>query len=350
MVQKFIFPFIWSLFSALLFTHSDVAARQKSATAQKYTPGHYIYVYDDTPIERIKGARSSAVKGIVRRYQWRTLEPERNQYDFSPIMNDLDQCKLYGKQLVVMLLDKSFTHGKSVCPSYLDPIMMTTYQGKIPFRWTGFYLESFNALTAAIGRAFDGHPNFEGINLQETSLAISDDMMKHIPPEFAYTPQLYVAALENYVIAAQKAMPQSRVFWFQNFLAGGVAVPDSLPRSFVPWQVVMGGPDILPARKAHALSVFPKYEMYRGQLPLCCSMQPDSYHTNRYDTHNKRPHSHSADGGFTSMEELFIFGRDNLHCNYIFWTCVYFDGPDKDGGNTFDDALEVIEKYPTFNQ
>ena len=326
------------------------SSRASLSMTGKYNPGHYIYMYDNTPIEKIKGALSPAVKGIVRRYQWRSLEPKRDQYDFSAIQADLNECKRYGKQLIVMIFDKSFVKSKSVCPAYLDPIMMTTFQGKIPYRWTDLYVERFNALTAAIGHDFDSHPNFEGINLQETSLAISEEMIAQIPAEHAYSPQKYVKALENFVIAAAKAMPASRVFWFQNFLAGGVPVPDTLPRSFIPYRVVMGGPDILPARKAHVQAVYPKYDMYYGKLPLCCSMQPDSYHTNKYDVNNKRPHKHHTEEGFTPLEELFLFGRDKLHCNYIIWAYIFFDGPDKDGGNTFDDAIKVMEKYPIFNQ
>jgi len=315
----------------------------------KYHPGHYIYTYERTPLNEVHGYDLPGVKGIIRRYQWRLLEPRQGVYDFSTIREDLDECRRYGKQLIILILDKSFAKGKSVCPSYLDPVMMTTFNGTIPYRWTELYIESLNRLTQALGKEFDADPNFEGINLQESSLAISNEMITQIPKQYAYSPEKYAVALERYVINTQKALPNSRVFWFQNFLAGGVVVPDTLPRAFIPWKVVMGGPDILPFRKAHSGSVYPKYDLYFGQLPLCCSIQPDSYHTNKYDVTNNHPHKHSSEGGFTPLEDLFLFGRDTLHCNYIIWAYIYVDAPDPSGGWTFGDALKVIEKYPEFH-
>jgi hypothetical protein len=47
------------------------------------------------------------------------------------------------------------------------------------------------------------------------------------------------------------------------------------------------------------------------------------------------------------MENIFLYGRDSMHINYLFWT-YYYEGTEK-GERSFDDAIEVIQKYPTFN-
>ena len=316
----------------------------------KYNPGHYIYVYDDIPLTEIKGHDLPGVRGIIHRYFWKQIEPRKGEYDFSAIEKHLEECREHGKQLIVFIIDKSFTKNRSSCPDYFNPIMMHTDQGMMPHRWSDFYIERLQALTDALGATFDRHPNFEGINLQETSLAVDEKTLRAIS-QHPYTEKKYLKAIKRYVINTQKSLPNSRVFWFQNFLASGGNVPHTMPQAFVPYKIVMGGPDVLPARRAHVKSVYPKYELYKGKLPLCCSMQPPSYHTNRYDYNNRMPHNHRTDCGFTPMEELFLFARDTLHCNYIFWTYAYVDGPEPNGGsNTFNDALEVIAKHPVFNR
>ena len=342
---------LFLLFATGILVSAKAAEPDIPPIRGKYNPGHYIYVYDNIPLTEIKGYDLPGTRGIIRRYAWRLLEPRKGEYNFSAIEKDLEECREHGKQLIVFVLDKSFVKGKSTCPDYLRPIMMETYKGMIPYRWTDLYVERLKALTDALGTAFDKHPNFEGINLQETSLAVNERMLRTVPAKYAYSAGKYVKAIERYVINTQKALPNSRVFWFQNFLAAGVAVPDTLPEVFIPYQIVMGGPDILPARKAHIEGVYPKYKRYRGKLPLCCSMQPPSYHTNQYDLDNRSPHVHRTDCGFTPMEDLFLYARDTLHCNYIIWTYAYFNGPEPNGGsNTFDDAIKVIAKYPTFNR
>jgi hypothetical protein len=46
------------------------------------------------------------------------------------------------------------------------------------------------------------------------------------------------------------------------------------------------------------------------------------------------------------MEEIFLFARDSLHVRYLFWDHEY-EGIEQ-GARTYDDAIEVIRKYPIF--
>jgi hypothetical protein len=47
------------------------------------------------------------------------------------------------------------------------------------------------------------------------------------------------------------------------------------------------------------------------------------------------------------MDEIFLFARDSLHVRYLFWDYEY--SVSNKGQRTYDDAIEVIRKYPTFN-
>jgi len=313
----------------------------------KFHPGHYVYIYDaGVSLSTIQGYESQAIVGVNRRYWWRDLEKQAGVYDFSAIASDLADAKRYGKQLIALIADKSST-AKSACPAYLDDIQTaTSVGGMVPFRWTDEYITAFTALMNAIGNQFDSDPNFEGVGLQETALSLSNNVLAQLPSKYAYSDQKYSDAIVKYVSATAKAMPNSRVFWLMNYLGGGTPIPASIPQALVPYLVVMGGPDILPWRTTLNSQIYPLYDQFYGKLPLCCSMQEDSFHTNQFDVTNTNPHSHSDEGGYASMEDLLIFGRDRLHLNYIIWSYKYVDGPGYPGANTWDDALAAINKYP----
>ena len=108
----------------------------------------------------------------------------------------------------------------------------------------------------------------------------------------------------------------------------------------------MGGPDILPYRRwlRHTYKI---YGDYKDQIKLFCSAQDDSYHHHKNDIRfsSKLP-LHKE--GYLSMEDIFLYARDEMYVQYLFWN-YYYEGAEK-GWRSFDDAIEVVQKYPTFNQ
>ncbi len=88
------------------------------------------------------------------------------------------------------------------------------------------------------------------------------------------------------------------------------------------------------------------YEEYQDRLTLFCSAQSDSYKHHKNDTGVDEQEPVSEEG-YLTMEEIFLFARDSLHVRYIFWDYEY--EITEQGQWTFDDAIEVIRKYPTFN-
>ena len=58
------------------------------------------------------------IDGAQLKYTWRELEPERDQYDFAPIYEQLNLLQSHGKRLFIQISDVSFTQRAPV-PEYL---------------------------------------------------------------------------------------------------------------------------------------------------------------------------------------------------------------------------------------
>ncbi len=309
----------------------------------KFNPGHYVAIGPLSEVSEIKYLDEPAVKGVNKRYFWRTLEPEEGVYDFTSIESDLEYLEGHDKQLVVFIMDKSFSE-KSAMPGYLSEYeMYSDWGGYSPVRWHPKVIDRFAALGEALGAKFDAHPNFEGIAVQESSLGITDKGYK----TFGYTAEKYRDALIAILTGLKAALPKSRIFWYSNFLPDNNNYLHQIADAIEEPGVFMGGPDILPYRRYLSEVSYPMYEKYRDRLTLFCSAQGDSYkhHKNDVSVDQEEP---IHEEGFLEMEDIFLFARDSLHVRYIFWDHEY-EGIEQ-GARTYDDAITVIRKYPRFNE
>jgi hypothetical protein len=87
-------------------------------------------------------------------------------------------------------------------------------------------------------------------------------------------------------------------------------------------------------------------------------MQNDSYRHHSEDLKNSEKQQYQTGKkpippeGYIPLEEIFQYGRDQMHLNYIFWNYKtwrgkqYFSNPRE---WVYDDALKVIRKHPVFN-
>lgn len=309
---------------------------------KKSQSGHYVAVGPSFSLSEIKYLDDPAVQGVNKRYFWRTLEPEKGVYDFSSIEEDLNFLAAHHKQLVVFLSDRSFWI-KGAMPSYLSDYEVEEDGGFNPVRWHPAVIEGLVALGKALGEKFDQHPNFEGVAIQESSLDLSEENFKR----FDYSPEKYRDALITILTGLQCHLPQSHVFWYQNFMSGDDGhclrqIADELTGS----NVIMGGPDILPYNRYYHLVSYPMYEDYKDKIALFCSAQDDSYRHDKNDIRVSVKEPVHPDG-YLSMEDIYLFARDSLHVSYLFWN-YYYEGSEQ-GERSYDDAIRVIRKYPTFN-
>ena len=313
-----------------------------SSPPKKFNTGHYVAVGPFHPMDSIRHLHEPAIRGVNKRYFWRSLEPERGQYDFSEIRADLELLAKQDKQLVVFIIDRSWSRVGPL-PEYLKAYEHAgEYGGFLCERWAPEVVNRMVALGEALGQAFDDHPNFEGVAVQETSLDFSDQAYERL----GYTPDKYRDALITMLHGLQGAFATSRVFWYQNFMHQNKGRLAQIADTLVGTGVVMGGPDVLPHRVGIRRS-YKIYDQFQGRLPLFCSMQDDSFHHHKNDV-NVAVQEPMHEEGLIPLQTLYAFARDELHVQYLFWN-HYYEGKDR-GEFSFDDAIPVIKANPVFNE
>ena len=330
---------------ALVILVAWMAMGASDDSKMKYHPGHYVAIQASESVEDIRHLEERALRGVIKRYTWKRLEPEPGRYNFAAIARDLDFLAARDKQLIAFLIDKSFG-PYPVLPAYLSDYKLQGGGGGVcAMRWDPFVIDRLTALGRALGEAFDAHPHFEGVAVQESALDIPLDVAR----KNGYTPEKYKTALIDILIGLKGNMTRSQVFWYMNFLPEEQEGLREIARAIVPHQIAMGGPDILPHRKYMARVSYPLYEAFKDQMTLFCSAQNDSYKHHKNDVNNQTKNRVAVHAeGYLSMEEIFLFARDNLHVDYVFWQHKYEKTDPKE--RDFDDAIEVIRKYPTFEK
>lgn len=302
---------------------------------RRYHPGHYITVTAWDTHADMMDAIKPGVAGIQKRYDWRSLEPTQGNYDFSQIASDLNFVAGQGLQYVVLIEDKTFNRQVPT-PNYLSSYTLHNKAGGYTVeRWNATVVARMQALLTAMAARFDGNPNFEGVAIAESALSLDDATLN----ANGYTPERYRDALIQVLKTAASAFSHSQVFWYMNFLTGQQDYLSDIAKTAAPLGVAMGGPDILPDDASLELHTYPLYKDFQGKMPLFNSAQMDSYkhlHANK-----------SAATKYWTMTELYRFGRDNLHLNYIFWHRKTRRTPSD--SYMWTDALPVIERNPTVN-
>jgi hypothetical protein len=303
---------------------------------RKFHPGHYVVLTSHDDDASLAESVVHGVKGFVKRYRWRLLEPRPGVYDFSAIESDLELIAGYGLQLVALIEDKTFVNAVPT-PDYLrDRTMPNRPGGYTVVRWDPYVVARYKALVDALGRAFDAHPSFEGIAMDESAHGILEPHLS----QTGYTAEKYRDVLVDELISASRSLPRSRVFWFMNFIWEGNHYIGEVARRVSPFGVVMGGPDVMPDELSLQIHPYPFYDGALGHMPLFGQVEPSCYH---------HPHADpSYPTTYWTPQELFEYARDELHVSYMFWVRwrwrLYPDSYD------WWDAIPVIGSQPRFNQ
>jgi hypothetical protein len=260
------------------------------------------------------------IDGAQVKYTWRELEPERDQYDFSPVRDQLNLLQRHGKRLFLQISDVSFTQRPPV-PDYLlaDPAFhggaarkyegaTGVFDGWVARRWDPAVRERFELLLQALAREFDGQ--LEGINLPET--AIGFESPEFHPPGFTF--DAYAEGMLEMLSDARGAFSQSCVISYANFMPG-----ESLPEVDNNYLkgiyslaenigLGIGGPDLLPHRRGQQANSLPLIE---GRSPgVIAGLAVQDGNLEDVDP---------ATGEPVTVHALYTYATDVLRLDYIFW-------------------------------
>lgn len=256
-------------------------------------------------------------------YNWRGLEPEMGEYDFSAIERDLALTDALGKKLFIQIQDRFFSPEARNIPDYL----LTEPQyggGLVPqidnpgeakaesygwttMQWNENVRSRYQALLKALAARFDG--KVFGVNLPETAIDID---MKGDRTGFSCD-AYFAAELENLGVA-RAAFSQSHVVQYVNFWpCEWENDHDYMGRLFALADekgIGLGGPDIVPYRKGQMKNSYPFFNQYKDKLSFVgmAVQEPTLTYTN---PNTGKP--------FTKAE-FIAFATDYLGADAVFWS------------------------------
>ena len=336
------------LLAALLLCAAAMAERP-------YIYGHMIMmngpffgsedVYDSEPRSLLEVAQPN-VKGVVIRYFWRDLEPatsteQQRRYALTMIDNALTYIEKHDLdlKLIVQIMDKSFHHANNpsipsnpqwLMDAGLDIEYTKNGGGHIARRWHPRVVVALADVHTAVNQRFAGRAAFAGTATQETATGLTPVQQE----TYGYTPEGYRDALIELARTIAMDSPTSRLFFYMNFLEGNNGYLDDVNAaiSAPPFEVAIGGPDILPGHPPLEKHVYPRFNALPDTAYRFNSAQYNSFR------HEKAP------GEYYSMREIYEFGRDRLGLQLFIWNRPLKARPPDSYDIT--DALKVIASEP----
>ena len=299
------------------------------ATVSAKPVHHYVFFGQDR--EKIKEAseflETKALEGAQVAYSWRQLEPEKDEYDFSLIREDLAFLASKGKKLFIQLQDVTFNKSRINVPLYLlreshynggadkqyrvkdGDEEHATVEGWMARRWDPTVQERFHKLLFTLGKESDGR--VEGINFAETAAGFGES--GHLFPK-GFSFEIYRDAIITNMKALKRAFPNSVVMQYANFMPGEWRPTEdkgylrAVYEAAKELKVGVGGPDLLPYRPGQLKSSYPLIRDAARTVPTGIAVQEGNYEDQDPKT-----------GKRITIPELLEFATEYLKVDYIFW-------------------------------
>ncbi len=304
--------------TGLFATFAVLASFQAASAAE-----HFLYTSSGNLGANRAIIERSDIGGVQVVYNWRQLEPEKGKYDFSAIESDLATIQGVKRKLFIQVQDRFFKPTAKNVPDYLmtDPVYggglapqfdnpsenKPVGYGWVAMQWNPAVRERYQALIAALADKFDGR--VYGVNLPETSI----DLSTKNPPA-GFTCDAYFAGEMENLAFARKAFSKSQVVQYVNFWPCEWENDHKYMSRLFDYaaknNVGLGGPDIVPGRKAQMKNSYPFFNQYKGKLAYVgmAVQEPTLTYKN---PETKKP--------FTK-KEFQKFAEDYLGANVIFWS------------------------------
>jgi len=283
---------------------------------------HFLYTGSDELTEIEPLLQRPDIEGVQIVYSWKSLEPEPGRYDFSGIERDLAYLQQRNRKLFVQVQDRFFLPTARHIPSYLqtdpayggglvrqsdDSEVNPGGSGWVAQQWNPALRQRFQALLTALAKQFDGR--IMGINLPETAIDID---RKRDKTRFSCD-GYFNATLEN-MRFARRQFHQSAVVQYVNFWPCEWDNDHQyMSRTFAAAAqegIGLGGPDIVPWKKAQMKNAYPFFHQYKGQLPLVAMAVQEP--TLRY--------INPKTGKPFTRDQFVRFAKDYLGVDVMFWS------------------------------
>lgn len=261
------------------------------------------------------------ISGVQLVYSWKLLEPTKDNYNFAAIEQNLKYLNAHHKKLFIQIQDRFFSADAKNIPAYLmsDPIYnggitaqydnpgenVPKTSGWVAAQWNPEVRLRFQKLIQALATKFDG--KIYGINLPETAI----DVKKQDKTGFNCK-SYFNAEIEN-MMAAKSAFKHSYVVQYVNFFPcewnNDHGYMSELFHYASAHNIGLGGPDVVPYKKAQMHNSYPFFHKYRHKLPIIAMavQSPDYSYVN---PKTKKTYSKA---------DFRKFAEDYLGANIIFW-------------------------------
>lgn len=297
-----------------------------SVIAQKTIDNYVFFNIDRHRIQEKTFLETKKFVGAQLKYTWKELEPEKDQYDFNEIKNDLDFLSKSCKKLFIQLQDVTFDTIRVFVPTYIltdskygggvniqyitdDNDNIIRQDGYMARRWDKNVADRFHKLIYALAKEFDG--KIEGINFSETAVGFGESG-KYYPKGF--TPEIYRDAILKQMEVAKKAFTMSVVIQYANFMPGewlpweDKGYLESLYQHAAKNDIGMGGPDIKIYKKAQMNHSYKFLKEYSNEIKTGIAVQWGNYEEINPKSEKK-----------VTVNEIYKFGENEIGLDYIFW-------------------------------
>ncbi|MEM1053750.1 MAG: hypothetical protein AAGI28_16835, partial [Pseudomonadota bacterium] len=241
---------------------------------------HFIFIGGAQLSDHEDLLNRSDIDGAQVVYNWRQLEPREGVYQFEKIERELELANRLGKRLFIQLQDRFFLPESRYLPDYIleEPQYggglvrqednagegVAKGSGWVAAQWNPYLRRRFQALIAALGERFDGR--VYGLNLPETAIEVPTD--DGAPAGFGC--DAYFEAEMDNLRAARAAFKHSLVVQYVNFWpCEWNNDRQHMSRIFELGRsegIGMGGPDIIPYRRAQEKNAYPFFASMGKEL------------------------------------------------------------------------------------
>ncbi len=323
----------------------DIAVSIGGGSATKREDfGHYVVVRKD--YQQTTAQEKDGVKGIVRAYLWKDLEPSKGDYSGldTIVAKDFNDSKENNKYFIVQVEHRTFD-GEHPLPEYMRDIEVEynvstgTSSGRKSYcalTWTEKFEERYKKLIDAIAARFKADVMFEGVASEESALGFDDSVYS----QYDYNPQTLVnrwAAIANY---GNSTLGSARFFWMANFIPGWGDVTthearellwDNIDNNIVSNEVPVGGPDTNFANTSSAVYRYVHTHQIANPHHMVFTRAAGDMHSSDC----------IQDDSADTATQVINFATQTLHAKYLWWlatnsTCY--------GG--IDDVYEAIKQNP----